>query len=138
MEAARSRAAERTGERNLGKTILVVDDSSTIRLAVVGALRSAGHEVVEAADGEEALGLLDGRKIHLIVSDVNMPRMDGLAFARAAKSITAYRFIPIVMLTTVVDEAKKIQGRSIGVHAWVVKPFQEQVLLDAVSMLLPT
>lgn len=119
------------------KTILVVDDSATIRRAVTEALLSAGHMVVEASDGEEALGMLDGRKIHLIVSDVNMPRMDGLEFAKAAKTLPAYRFVPIVLLTTVVDEAKKIQGRNIGVHAWVVKPFKERVLLDAVAMLLP-
>ena len=121
----------------MGKTILVVDDSPTIRLAVSETLSGAGHVVVEAPDGEEALALLDGRKIHLIVSDVNMPKMDGLAFAKATKALPAYRFVPIIMLTTVVDEEMKLRGRRIGVHAWVVKPFQEQMLLDAVSMLLP-
>ena len=118
------------------KTILVVDDSTSFRQVVGMALQGAGYEVVEACDGRDALAKLDGRKFHLIVSDVNMPNMDGISFAKAAKEIPAYKFTPIVMLTTVSGDDMKAQGKAAGVRAWVVKPFQPPVLLDAVSKLV--
>jgi two-component system chemotaxis response regulator CheY len=118
------------------KTILIVDDSSTFRQVVSMSLREAGYEVVEAVDGKDALAKLDGRKFHLIVSDVNMPNLDGIGFAKAAKEIQAYRFTPIIMLTTVSGEDKKAEGKAAGVRAWVVKPFQPPVLLDAVAKLV--
>ena len=118
------------------KTILIVDDSSTFRQVVSMSLREAGYEVVEAVDGKDALSKLDGRKLHLIVSDVNMPNLDGIGFAKAAKEIPAYKFTPIIMLTTVSGEDKKAEGKAAGVRAWVVKPFQPPVLLDAVAKLV--
>lgn len=118
------------------KTILIVDDSMSFRQVVGMALSGAGYEVVEACDGRDALSKLDGRKFHLIVSDVNMPNMDGISFAKAAKEIPAYKFTPIIMLTTVSGDDMKAQGKAAGVRAWVVKPFQPPVLLDAVSKLV--
>lgn len=100
------------------------------------ALHGAGYEVVEACDGRDALAKLDGRKFHLIVSDVNMPNMDGISFVKAAKEMPVYKFTPIVMLTTVSGEDKKAEGKAAGVRAWVVKPFQPPVLLDAVAKLV--
>lgn len=120
----------------MGKTILVVDDSTSFRQVVGMALKAAGYDVVEACDGKDALGKLDGRKINLIVSDVNMPIMDGLTFVKSAKLLPAYKFTPVIMLTTEAGEAKKAEGKAAGVRAWVVKPFQPPVLLDAVSKLI--
>lgn len=120
----------------MAKTILVVDDSTSFRQVVSMTLKTAGYEVVEAVDGNDALTKLDGRKYHLIVSDVNMPNLDGLGFVKAAKQIPAYRFTPVIMLTTVSGEDKMIEGKTAGVRAWVVKPFQPPVLLDAVSKLI--
>ena len=120
----------------MGKTILVVDDSSSFRQVVSIALKGAGYDVVEGSDGRDALTKLDGRKINLIVSDVNMPNMDGISFVKAAKQLPAYKFTPVIMRTTEAGEAKKAEGKVAGVHAWVVKPFQPPVLLDAVSKLI--
>lgn len=120
----------------MSKTILVVDDSSSFRQVVAMALKGAGYEVVEACDGKDALSKLDGRKYNLIVSDVNMPNMDGISFVKAAKQLAAYKFTPIIMLTTEAGEEKKAEGKAAGVRAWVVKPFQPPVLLDAVAKLV--
>ncbi len=120
----------------MDKTILVVDDSASFRNVVSIALKDAGYQVIQAGDGKDALGKLDGRKIHLIISDVNMPVMDGLSFVKAAKQLAAYRFTPIIMLTTEAGESKKAEGKAAGVRAWVVKPFQPPVLLDAVAKLV--
>ena len=120
----------------MGKTILVVDDSSSFRQVVSIALKGAGYDVVEGSDGKDALTKLDGRKINLIVSDVNMPNIDGISFVKAAKQLPAYKFTPVIMLTTEAGEDKKNEGKAAGVRAWVVKPFQPPVLLDAVSKLI--
>jgi len=120
----------------MSKTILVVDDSTSFRQVVGMALRGAGYDVVEACDGKDALGKLNGAKYHLIVSDVNMPVMDGISFVKEAKQLPAYKFTPIIMLTTVSGEDKKSEGKAAGVRAWIVKPFQPPVLLDAVSKLV--
>ena len=120
----------------MAKTILIVDDSVSFRQVVSLALSGAGYDVIQACDGKDALGKLDGRKLNLIVSDVNMPVMDGLSFVRAAKQLPAYKFTPIIMLTTEAGEDKKAEGKAAGVRAWVVKPFQPPVLLDAVSKLV--
>ena len=116
--------------------ILVVDDSTSVRQVDSIALKGAGYDVVEGCDGKDALTKLDGRKINLIVSDVNMPNMDGLTFVKAAKQLPAYKFTPVIMLTTEAGEEKKAEGKAAGVRAWVVKPFQPPVLLDAVSKLV--
>jgi len=120
----------------MSKSILIVDDSMSLRATLAIALRSGGYEVTEAVDGKDALGKLDGRKYNLIISDVNMPNMDGLTFVKAAKQLAAYKFTPILMLTTEGDEAKKQEGKAAGVKAWIVKPFQPPTLLDAVSKLI--
>jgi two-component system, chemotaxis family, chemotaxis protein CheY len=120
----------------MGKTILIVDDSASVRQVVGIALRGAGYDVIEGVDGADALKKLDGQKIHLIISDVNMPNMDGLTFVREAKKLAAYKFTPIIMLTTESDETKKREGQAAGAKAWVVKPFQPAQMLAAVSKLV--
>ncbi len=120
----------------MAKTILIIDDSLSMRQTVGIALKGAGYEVVEASDGRHALTKLDGRKFNLIISDVNMPNMDGISFVKAAKLLPNYRFTPIIMLTTEGDAKKKQEGKDAGVRAWVLKPFQPPVLLDAVAKLI--
>jgi two-component system chemotaxis response regulator CheY len=120
----------------MSKSILIVDDSMSLRATLAIALRAGGYDVTEAVDGQDALTKLDGRKFNLIISDVNMPNLDGLGFVKAAKQIAAYRFTPILMLTTEGDEAKKAEGKAAGVKAWIVKPFQPPTLLAAVAKLV--
>ncbi|EEF24248.1 two-component system sensor histidine kinase/response regulator, putative [Ricinus communis] len=120
----------------MAKTILVVDDSASLRQVVSIALKGAGYEVIEANDGKDALSKLNGQKIHLIISDVNMPNMDGISFVKAAKQLPAYKFTPVIMLTTEAGESKKAEGQAAGAKAWVVKPFQPAQMLTAVSKLI--
>jgi two-component system chemotaxis response regulator CheY len=118
------------------RTVLVVDDSVSLRQVLAIALRGGGYDVLEAGDGAAALELLDGRTIDLVISDVNLPRMDGIAFLRALKGKTDYRFTPVIMLTTETQQARKDEGRAAGARAWVAKPFQPAQLLDAVARLV--
>ncbi len=120
----------------MAKTVLIVDDSISMRQVVRMALGSAGYDVIEAEDGKAALRKLDGKKIHLIISDVNMPNMDGIAFVKEVKASPNYRFTPIIMLTTESQDEKKQQGKSAGAKAWVVKPFRPEQLLSAVGKLI--
>ncbi|MBY0242672.1 MAG: response regulator [Burkholderiaceae bacterium] len=118
------------------KTIMVVDDSASLRQVVNIALKGAGYEVVEAADGQIALGKLDAQKVNLIVCDVNMPNMDGISFVRELKQKANHKFTPVIMLTTESQEEKKREGQAAGAKAWVVKPFKPEVLLGAVQKLV--
>jgi two-component system, chemotaxis family, chemotaxis protein CheY len=120
----------------MAKRLLIVDDSASLRQVVSMTLKAAGYEVVEACDGKDALAKLDGQKLNLIISDVNMPNMDGLTFLKEVKKHPAYRFTPIVMLTTETEQGKRDQARAAGAKGWVVKPFQPQQMLDAVSKLV--
>ena len=119
----------------MAKTIMIVDDSASIRIVVGIALRGAGYEVIEAKDGQDALNKLTGQKINLIISDVNMPNMDGITFVKKVKLLPSYRFTPIIMLTTESDESKKREGQAAGAKAWVVKPFKPEQMLGAVQKL---
>ena len=120
----------------MAKTILIVDDSASLRQVVSIALRGAGYAVLEAENGKDGLSKLDGSKINLIVSDVNMPIMDGITFAKEVKKLPKYKFTPIVMLTTEGSDSKKKEGQAAGVKAWIVKPFQPDQMLKAVSVLI--
>ncbi len=119
----------------MSKKIMIVDDSSSIRQVVSIALKSNGYEVIEACDGRDALSKLDGSKIHLIISDVNMPNLDGIGLVKEVKQNPAYKFTPIMMLTTEAGDDMKQRGREAGAKAWLVKPFQPPALLAAVSKL---
>ena len=121
----------------MAKTILIVDDSSSLRTVVKLSLARAGYEVLEAGDGKEGLAQLDKvAKVHLIVSDVNMPNMDGITFLTQVKQHPRHKFTPVIMLTTEGQDAKKEQGRAAGAKAWILKPFNPPQLLDAVSKLI--
>ena len=119
----------------MAKTIMVVDDSLSIRQVVSIALKGAGYDVIEACDGKDALAKLTGQKIHLIVSDVNMPNLDGIGLVKEIKQHPQYKFTPIMMLTTESGDGKKQEGKDAGAKAWLVKPFQPPALLAAVSKL---
>ncbi|CAG19185.1 response regulator [Photobacterium profundum] len=120
----------------MAKTILILDDSAPIRQVVGIALRGAGYEVVEAKDGIDGIDKLNGQKLNLIITDVNMPRMDGITFVKEVKKMPRYKFTPIIILTTESQDNKKQEGRAAGAKAWVVKPFQPPQLLDAVAKLI--
>ncbi len=120
----------------MAKTILIVDDSASLRQVVGISLRGAGYDVIEACDGRDALAKLTGQKVHLIVSDVNMPNMDGISLVRAVKQLPAYKFTPIVMLTTETTDEKKKAGQEAGAKAWVVKPFRPEQLLAVAQKLV--
>jgi len=120
----------------MAKTIMVVDDSLSIRQVVGIALRQAGYDVIEGCDGADALAKLTGQKVNLIISDVNMPNMDGISFVRELKTRPAYKFTPVLMLTTESQEDKKEQGKAAGARAWMVKPFKPDMLLAAVQKLV--
>jgi two-component system chemotaxis response regulator CheY len=120
----------------MAKTILIVDDSPSLRQIVAMTLEGAGFDVIQAGDGKIALSKLDGQKIHLVISDVNMPNMDGITFVQEMKKLAAYKFTPVIMLTTESQEAKKREGQAAGAKAWVVKPFQPAQMLAAVAKLI--
>ncbi|MBP8286584.1 MAG: response regulator [Rhodoferax sp.] len=119
----------------MAKLIMVVDDSASMRRVVGIALKGAGYDVLEGVDGKDALSKLTGQKVHMIISDVNMPVMDGIAFLKAVKAMPAYKFTPVIMLTTESAEEKKREGQAAGARAWVVKPFQPEQLVNAVQRL---
>lgn len=120
----------------MAKTVMIVDDSASIRQVVGISLRGAGYDVIEACDGKDALGKLNGDKVHLIISDVNMPNMDGITFVKELKKNARYKFTPVIMLTTEAGKDKMMEGKAAGAKAWVVKPFQPPQMLDAVSKLV--
>jgi two-component system chemotaxis response regulator CheY len=120
----------------MAKNVLVVDDSSSVRQVVSIALKSAGYDVTEACDGKDALTKLTGQKVHLIISDVNMPNMDGITFVKEVKKLPNYKFTPIIILTTESQDDKKREGQAAGARAWVVKPFQPAQMLAAVAKLI--
>lgn len=121
----------------MSKLILVVDDSSSLRTVVRLALQGAGYDVLEASDGVQALESLEKTgRVNLIVSDVNMPRMDGITFVHQLKAHPRHRFTPVMMLTTEDQTCMIERGRAAGAKAWLVKPFRPPQLLDAVARLV--
>ena len=122
----------------MAKTIMIVDDSASLRQVVAISLRGAGYDVIEGCDGVDALKKLNaGSKVNLIISDVNMPNMDGIALVKAVKAMPAHKFTPILMLTTESQEGKKQEGQAAGAKAWMLKPFNPPQLLAVVAKLAP-
>ena len=122
----------------MGRTILVVDDSTSIRQVVGFTLRSAGFDVVEGIHGLDGLDLLDQKKVDLIITDLNMPVMDGITFIRKLRGRSSCRFTPVLMLTTESQAEKKQEGKAAGATGWIVKPFQPDRLLEVIARLLPS
>ncbi len=120
-------------EPSVKKKVMTVDDSRTMRDMVSFTLRGAGYEVVEAADGQQAMSAIATTKVDLVITDLNMPNMDGLTLIRRLRAIPAHRTLPILMLTTEADEKKKAEGRSAGATGWIVKPFNPDKLVSVVQ-----
>ena len=121
----------------MGKTALVVDDSTTMREMVSYSLKGAGFETLTAGDGREALTVLDRRAVDLIISDLNMPVMDGLSFIREARAREELKGVPILVLTTESQQHMKEQGKAAGATGWLVKPFNPDMLLKVVAKVVP-
>ncbi|NCC23861.1 MAG: response regulator [Deltaproteobacteria bacterium] len=117
------------------KTIMTVDDSASVRQMVGFTLKDAGYGVIEASDGKDALSKLSGQ-VHMVVTDLNMPNMDGIELIRSIRANPAYKFIPIVMLTTESQDSKKQEGKAAGATGWIVKPFKPDQLLAVVKKLI--
>jgi two-component system chemotaxis response regulator CheY len=120
----------------MGQKILIVEDSSSIRLVVSNLLQEQGYEVTQAVDGRDGLKQLNGQQYHLIISDYNMPHLNGLDFVAAGRQIPAYKFTPIIMLTTENDDEKKQRAKTFGVKIWMHKPFDAQALINAVKKII--
>lgn len=115
------------------KTALTVDDSRTMREMVAFTLRSAGYDVIEAEDGKNALSVLGGKKVDVIITDLNMPNMNGIELIRALRAIPTYQYTPILMLTTEADDSKKSEGKQAGATGWIVKPFSPEKLVQVIQ-----
>lgn len=120
----------------MSKTILTVDDSASIRQMVSFTLKGAGYEVAEAADGQEGLDKIKAKKYDLVLTDQNMPRMDGLSLIKALRSIPQYSNVPVLMLTTESSDTMKSNGKAAGATGWLVKPFDPSKLLEVVRKVL--
>ena len=120
----------------MSKTILVVDDSASIRQMVAFTVKSSGYEVVEAVDGMDGLEKARSKNFNLILTDQNMPRMDGLALVKSLRALPQYRTVPILMLTTESSDAMKAQGKAAGATGWLVKPFDPQKLIEVVKKVI--
>jgi len=117
----------------MAKTVLVVDDSASMRQLVGFALKSAGYEVVAAVHGKDALDKVNGTKVEMVITDLNMPEMDGIELIKQLRTKPATKFTPIVMLTTESQETKKQEGQHAGASGWIVKPFTPEKLLEIVK-----
>lgn len=116
--------------------ILAVDDSASMRQMVTFTLKGAGYDVEEASDGSEALTLAKSKKFDLILSDVNMPVMDGIEFVTELRTLAEYKFVPVLMLTTESTGDKKMAGKKAGATGWIVKPFNPDQLLSTIKKVL--
>lgn len=120
----------------MAKTIMVVDDSASLRQVVSIALKGAGFDVIEACDGKDGLSKINGQKIHLIISDVNMPNMDGITLIRHLRQLPDYKFTPLLMLTTEAGMDKKQEGKAAGATGWIVKPFDPDQLIATIRKVM--
>ncbi len=118
------------------KVIMTVDDSASVRQMVAFSLKQAGYDVLEAADGVEALQKMEDRRIDMILADLNMPKMNGIELIREVRMNSRFRFLPIVMLTTESQAAKKQEGKAAGATGWIVKPFRPEQLIGVVKKVL--
>ncbi len=117
-------------------SILAVDDSPSMRQMVSFTLKEAGYSVIEAEDGEDALAKAKQGPVQLVLTDVNMPKMDGIELIRHLRALPAYKGVPILMLTTEAGDAKKQEGRQAGATGWIVKPFDPEKLLATIAKVM--
>jgi two-component system chemotaxis response regulator CheY len=120
----------------MGKKVFVIDDSASTRQLISFTLKGAGYDVVEAEDGKDALKKLTGSGVDMIITDLNMPNMDGMEFLKALRSNQAFKFMPVVMLTTESQVSKVMEAKAAGVSGWIIKPFTPEQLVDTVNKFL--
>ncbi|MFP5212828.1 MAG: response regulator [Acidobacteriota bacterium] len=120
----------------MSKTIMTVDDSASVRQMVSFTLRDAGYEVIEAVDGKDALTKLAAAPVNMILTDLNMPNMDGIELIRNVRGGSVCKFVPIIMLTTESQAEKKQEGKAAGATGWIVKPFKPEQLLTVVRKVI--
>jgi two-component system chemotaxis response regulator CheY len=120
----------------VSKKILAVDDSASMRRMVSKTLEAAGYEVMQACDGVEALELARAGSVDLVLTDVHMPRMDGLALVRELRGLPHYKFVPMLVLTTESSQEKKMEGKRAGATGWIVKPFNPPQLLATIARVI--
>lgn len=120
----------------MAKIIMTADDSASVRQMVSFTLKQSGYDVIEAVDGKDALGKLGTQRVDMLITDLNMPNLDGIGLIRGARALPSCKFIPIIMLTTESQESKKVEGKAAGATGWIVKPFKPDQLLAVVKKVL--
>lgn len=120
----------------MSRMIMTVDDSLSIRQMVSFVLAREGYEILEAANGEDAEKKLDSHDVHMMITDLNMPKMNGIDLIKKVRSKPKYRFMPIVMLTTESEESKVLEGKAAGATGWIIKPFRPDQLIGVVKKVL--
>ncbi len=120
----------------MANVILAVDDSASMRQMVNFTLKGAGYQVVQAVDGVDALAYARDHSVDLVLTDVNMPRMDGITLVKELRTLPTYRYTPMLMLTTESSQEKKMQGKQAGATGWIVKPFNPEQLLATIARVL--
>jgi two-component system chemotaxis response regulator CheY len=119
------------------RTILAADDSATMRQMINFCLKKSGYGVVEAVDGEDALVKLKAQQADLVITDLHMPRLDGIELIKRIRSLPSYRFTPILMLTTDASTERKAEGQAAGATGWIIKPFEPEQLIKVIKRVLP-
>jgi two-component system, chemotaxis family, chemotaxis protein CheY len=127
---------QRFEELTVSKSVLVVDDSTSMRQMVSFILRNAGFDVIEGSDGRDALSRIQGKSVSLVLTDLNMPVMDGMTLIRELRAKPEFKFTPILMLTTESQQEKKLEGKAAGATGWIVKPFQPEQLLQVIGKVI--
>ncbi|MCG6552295.1 MAG: response regulator [Candidatus Magnetominusculus sp. LBB02] len=120
----------------MDKVIMTVDDSASVRQMVAFTLKGAGYAVIQAVDGKDALAKLASEHIDMIITDLNMPNLDGIGLVKAVRGMPEHKFMPIIMVTTESQESKKLEGRAAGATGWIVKPFKPEQLMSVVRKVL--
>ena len=120
----------------MAKVIMTADDSASVRQMVSFTLKQNGYEVIEAVDGKDALQKLGAQKVDMLITDLNMPNLDGIGLIKGARALPSCRFIPIIMLTTESQESRKSEGKAAGATGWIVKPFKPEQLIGVVKKVL--
>jgi len=120
----------------MAKLIMTADDSASVRQMVAFTLKQNGYEVIEAVDGQDALTKLAAKKVDMLLTDLNMPKLDGIGLIKGVRTSSLNKFIPIVMLTTESQDSKKAEGKSAGATGWIVKPFKPEQLIAVVKKVL--
>lgn len=120
----------------MSKVIMTADDSASVRQMVAFTLKQNGYTVIEAVDGRDALNKLNNQKVDMLLTDLNMPNLDGIGLIRGVRGCPVNKFIPIVMLTTESQDTKKAEGKSAGATGWIVKPFKPEQLVAVIRKVL--